>query len=136
MKIISHGAFILGLCQIFSFPAACAAGLPCPKEIDTRQILLHNIPGWQSYSAASNQKNYLNRLTFYSGHPKEQASLAPDNESSKSKILQWSFNDEEIWIACGYAETNIELIRKLEKPAHQCKVSYNTADLPISMNCR
>ncbi|WP_412757512.1 STY0301 family protein [Legionella bozemanae] len=115
--------FVYGL--IFLYHPAYAATIQCPTVIQTNQSLQHEINDWNVFTDELNGIHQFERITFYSGHPKENASLTPDHERSKVKKLTWTFGKQETWIACDYTRTKIQLIRKLPDGTKSCTVTYN-----------
>lgn len=105
---------------------ALAAILNCPSTIRTNQSLQQKIDGWDGFLDDGNKVYSFNRVTFYSGHPKFNASLAPDNEGTKGDKLIWSFGKDKIWLACGYSNTDIKLIRELPDIIKTCTVTYRS----------
>ncbi|KTD02180.1 hypothetical protein OQJ19_02660 [Fluoribacter gormanii] len=116
--------------------SSSAATIQCPQVIQTNQSLPHEIPKWDEFINGLNTANHFERITFYSGHPKETASLAPDTEHSKSQRLTWTFGGQETWIACEYTNTNIQLIQKIPAGTKSCTVTYNANfSKVIAINC-
>lgn len=113
-----------------------AATIQCPQSIRTNQSLQHEVKKWNVFVDDLNGTHQFERVTFYSGHPKEHASLAPDRETSKVKKLTWTFDKQETWIACEYTHTKIQLIQKLREGTKNCTVTYN-ADFSkvVAINC-
>ncbi|WP_454785199.1 STY0301 family protein [Legionella sp. WA2024007413] len=123
MKTTVGYSFFLGFIGLC--PIASAATIHCPAVIQTNQSLQQEITPWNGFMDNLNNTNHFERITFYSGHPKDHASLAPDTESSKIKKLTWTFGEQEIWIACEYTQTQIQLIQKLPVGTKSCTVTYN-----------
>ncbi|WP_182352020.1 STY0301 family protein [Legionella sp. PC1000] len=115
--------FLCGLGILYH--SAYAATLQCPQVIQTNQSLHHEIKDWDVFTDDLNGVHQFERITFYSGHPKENASLAPNHENSKAKKLTWTFGKKETWTACDYAHTKVQLIRKLPAGTKSCTVTYN-----------
>ena len=131
------------------FLLACSGGAmaapQCPSEIDTTQQLEKPAPGWREFHSKTPHR--LNQITFYDGHPDEQASLAPDTSKSMkgAEISTWQFGNRigrRIWIACGYAGTAISLIQELHDATRSCSITYDSkvrlAGLPriTNLDCR
>ncbi|WP_454780561.1 STY0301 family protein [Legionella sp. WA2022007384] len=134
MKITICISFFLGF--IGSYHLASAATIQCPQTIQTNQSLQHDISKWHGFLDNLNSNNHFERITFYSGHPKEHASLAPDSESSKIKKLTWTFGEQETWIACEYTHTQIQLIQKIPAGTKSCTVTYNANYFKVvAINC-
>lgn len=118
------------------YGSASATTLYCPKSIKTTESLQQKINHWDVFIDDWNMNHHFTRITFYTGHPKEHASLAPDNENTKTKKLIWTFDQQETWIACGYTNTSIELIQKLPKGTKKCTVMYNEDfSRVLTLNC-
>lgn len=127
--------FLFGL-TIFYHSSASVATIQCPQVIKTNQSLQQEIKEWDVFLDDWNYVHHFNRITFYAGHPKEHASLAPDSENSKVKKLTWTFDKQEIWVACGYSNITIQLIQKLPNETKKCTVTYNTNfSKVIAINC-
>ncbi|WP_058499321.1 STY0301 family protein [Legionella gratiana] len=125
MKLPINLILLFGL--IFCYRSVSATmPLQCPKVIKTTESLQQKITDWDTFFDDWNMEHRFTRVTFYEGHPKEHASLAPDNENTKSQKLTWTFNNQEIWIACGYTNTTLELIQKLPDRTKKCTIMYNT----------
>jgi hypothetical protein len=98
--------------------------MQCPPSLKTTQSLQEKVKGWDVFVSDLNAAHHLNQITFYDQHPKEHASLAPDNEDSKENKLSWTFNNNSIWLACGYSQTTVQLIQKLPAGMKHCTVRY------------
>jgi len=86
----------------------------CPSKIDTQEKLEKLPAGFESMTMDTNQ--YWVSVTLYSGHPKENASLAPDNNS-------WSFSLEDtIYLGCSYNQSKIMLFKQLPKQVTACEL--------------
>lgn len=86
----------------------------CPPKIETQEKLQQLPAGFDNMTMDAN--HYWVNVTLYSGHPKENASLAPDNNS-------WSFSPEDtIYVGCSYNESKIMLFKKLPKQVTACEV--------------
>ncbi len=134
MKILVLMPLILGLAM--TFHSSSAATLRCPQQIKTSESLQEKITGWDEFLDDGNIVHHFNRVTFYSGHPKEHASLAPDNEGTKGNKLIWTFAKDTIWLACGYSNTNIQLTQKLLNGTKLCAVTYDsTFSQVLTINC-
>lgn len=105
---------------------AMATPVNCPPIINTDQTLKQEINGWDGYTAATDSQHVLQGITFYDKHPKENASLAPDNENTKNNKLVWTFDKKsDVWVACRYSNTNVQLIQQLPKERGNCTVTYD-----------
>ncbi|MBA2711783.1 MAG: hypothetical protein H0U57_14485 [Tatlockia sp.] len=128
-------SIILGF---YVLPANSTA-LLCPPQINTKQFLEEKVPGWNEFLEADSKLSRLNRINFYAGHPKANASLAPDNENISSGKLTWTFNESDLWIGCAYSNTAIQLTQKLPHSIKKCTVSYDlNSSMPtiVAINCQ
>ena len=110
------------------FCISCFATLPslaaeCPAQLKTQQSLEATPAGWEPWIDAVNSRHGLESVAFYSGHPKELASLVPTNEDASDQDPVWDFDaKEQIWQACRYRDTKVQLIQKLPKGTVHCRV--------------
>ncbi|MBA3536641.1 MAG: hypothetical protein H0T84_08540 [Tatlockia sp.] len=126
MKIAIYlNTLILGLIT----PSVSAITLHCPPQIKTNQSLDIKVKDWNAFVDDWSNVNNATKVTFYAGHPKAQASLAPDNENYKAAKLNWTFNGNDIWLACGYSYTAVQLIQKLPNQIKTCSVIYDLKSL-------
>lgn len=100
--------------------------LQCPETIKSTQSLQNKAAGWEAF-VDNNTVYPLSRVTFFALHPKNQASLTPDQEKPKNNQLTWTFGKEEIWLACGYNNTSLQLIQKLPESTKSCVVTYDSS---------
>ena len=113
---------------LFACSTVAIAAPQCPSEIETQQQLTGAVPGWHDLRAKTPHR--LNQITFFDGHPDEQASLVPDTTKSVKgpEISTWQFASKagrRLWIACGYAGTTISLIQELPEALRTCSVMYD-----------
>ena len=114
-------------CSMITFEAS-AATTDCPKAIKTTQSLQGKMDNWDAFN--SNAPHNLSRVTFYSMHPKENASLAPDSTNKNQAI--WNFNEPEIWMACEYLNTSVQVIQKLPNTIKKCTATYDSSFSNVS----
>ncbi|MCL9682671.1 STY0301 family protein [Legionella maioricensis] len=94
----------------------------CPKQINRIEHINTAHDNWETISSIPN--NFLSGVSFYSGHPKEGASLKPN--SINKKVSKWTFSRKQrIYIVCEYNQTGIKLTQPLAKKTSQCTISYN-----------
>lgn len=111
-----------------------AAQIQCPTLIKTNQSLQEKLTGWDGFIDELNNTHHFNRISFYDGHPSEHASLAPDNSKGSKAI--WTFDSSNIWLACGYSNTDVQLIQKLTDTIKRCSVNYNSDfSAVVAVNC-
>ncbi len=121
---MNYWKLITGLCCIvFSTLAQAKLYTPnCPKQINRIEHINTAQDNWETIPSIPN--NFLSSVSFYSGHPKEGASLKP--RSLHKKMAKWTFSRKEmIYIVCEYNQTGIKLTQPLAKKTSQCTVHYN-----------
>jgi hypothetical protein len=131
--------FCFVLFSIFLSTAAYSFAIVCPQKLNIEQKLLSQPANWQMQQATPTY--YVNGLTFYSGNPKDQASLKP--ESSDQKQAVWTFSAaDQIYIACEYHQTTIQFTQALPPKTTTCQVNYDQSArsdegrlLPTQINC-
>lgn len=114
------------------FVFACSANgepiaIQCPAEVEVEQTAKGDA-GWEAI--AEKARVPLDRVTFYSGHPSEKASLTPDDPESEDSSDRWTFvraPNEDIWLSCVYAGSGAALARRLEASIKRCQVTYGPA---------
>jgi len=86
-------------------------------------------------------------ITFFDGDPKDEASLAPDNEQKAAGTIvsTWKFTAERkrgTFVRCSYFGTSLQLQRRLVPPPGMCAVTYDdkasTGGLPtiLKITCK
>jgi len=120
--------------KLFAALAALATALPafaadalCPDSVSVRQTGAAPTPEWSvSYSALPNR---LQMVTFYSGPPKDEASLVYDDfvNAKDSSTATWKFPKDArgYWVVCSYAGTTLELAKALPATLSSCQVVYD-----------
>ncbi|MGQ3887661.1 STY0301 family protein [Legionella sp. CNM-1927-20] len=107
----------------------------CPKIIKSTQTLKDKLDGWEAYLDVSQTEHPFSHITFYAGHPSENASLAPNNQNIKINMMIWRFQGNNFWVACNYRGTAIQLIQRLPKKTKICSVIYNKDNSIKSIFC-
>jgi hypothetical protein len=82
------------------------------------------------------QGHHFTQVSFYSGHPRDMASLVPDRQSENSSV--WQFSDkasEHFWLACEYTHTEMMLVKQLRTGFSECEVVF-AKQLVESITCR
>jgi hypothetical protein len=120
MRLVAALAFIAAL------PVSAADSL-CPDTVSVRQSGAAPAPDWSvSYSAAPLQ---VEMVTFYSGPPKEEASLVYDTwvNAKDTSTATWKFLHDArgYWIKCSYRGTTMELSKALPATLSSCRVTYD-----------
>lgn len=122
MSILLSGVLLLGGSSLLF--AKSNHEVLCPETMMTTESVTAVPAGWAT-SQASNSHPWQ-AITFYDGHPKDMASLAP-NKSNKNQAV-WRFapqKDRDIYVSCGYYRSSIELIQALPKSVDSCVVFYD-----------
>lgn len=106
---------------------ASAANLLCPDAVSVRQTGAGPAPEWAvSYSALPTE---LEMVTFYSGPPKDAASLVYDDlvQARDSSTATWTFPKDPrgYWVKCSYHGTTLELSKALPPAVTSCQVTYD-----------
>jgi len=121
---------LIGLAAVaaVSGPAYAAETELCPASIETQQSVKSAPYPFRAVAVA--RVSQLMGLTFFDGDPKDEASLAPDDEvKSGGKIVStWSFppgNARGTYLQCAFTDTTIVLQRKLEAAITKCAVTYD-----------
>ncbi len=100
----------------------------CPEFIETTQSLKGSIQAdFETITGAFQEKQRLERISVYSGHPKDGGTLVPDNDEYSSKDPYWTFqvNDNRgVWMGCTYNNTTIILVRKFPTATTKCVLKY------------
>jgi len=121
---------------LFAAAPVFAADSLCPESVDTRQTGTAPAPEWSvSYSGSPNR---LEMVTFYSGAPKDEASLVYDDfvSNKDSSLATWKFPRDArgYWVKCSYRGTTLELSKPLSATVSSCRVTYDRdAGLPSGL---
>jgi len=118
--------------------SASAADSLCPESVSVKQTGVVPAPEWSmSYSAAPIQ---LEMVTFYSGPPKDEASLVYDTwtNAKDASTAAWKLPKDPrgYWIKCSYRGTTVEVAKALPPTMSSCRVTYerqaaSAAGLPV-----
>lgn len=110
----------------------------CPSTVKTNEQLAGPVMGWTVMQ--DDAPHQLAGITFFDGPPAEKASLVYDavQRGKSEHVATWTFDAQsgrDIWVACSYSGTNIELMRSLPRGTHGCSVTYDpqqqVAGLPV-----
>ncbi len=109
-----------------ALPAAASDSL-CPETATVKQSGAAPAAEWSvSYRATPIA---LEMVTFYSGAPKDEASLVYDDfvRAKDSSIATWKFPKDArgYWVKCSYAGTTLELSKALPPTVSSCRVTYD-----------
>lgn len=122
-----HSAEFLTALFFVSTAFGADADIRCPATAAIHQVLADK-EGWVPIEGST--VAYLQSVAFYSGNPREGASLVPDF-SQKNRNLEtttWRFPaGSEPWLVCRYRETSAILGKKLRAGIRECEVHYRLA---------
>ena len=104
-----------------------AADSLCPDAVNVKQTAAAPAPEWSvSYSSAPTR---LEMVTFYSGSPKEEASLVYDSwiDAKDTSTATWKLPKDArgYWIKCSYRGTSMEISKALPSTISSCRVTYD-----------
>ena len=107
---------------------AAPVALECPPTVAVEQGVSAPV-GWKA--VLGTPVRALERVGFYSGDPKDGASLIPDNTKSikRESIDKWVFpksQREQVWFACFYVGVDTFLSKPLDIGVAQCEARYET----------
>ena len=134
------GAIFAALCD-----ATFAAEVDvCPGRLETRQSAKAPYP---YQLVPGNDAAPLMGITFFDGDPKDEASLAPDNETKAAgtTVSTWKFAADSnlgTFVRCSYFGTSLQLQRRLVPSPGMCTVTYDdkssTGGLPtiFKISCK
>jgi hypothetical protein len=131
-----HVLRLLAGAALFAAAPVFAADSLCPETVSAKQAGTAPAPEWSvSYSTSPNQ---LEMVTFYSGPPKDEASLVYDDfvSGKDSSLATWKFPRDArgYWVKCTYRGTTLELSKPLPSTLSSCRVTYNRdAGLPSGL---
>jgi hypothetical protein len=137
------------LIEIALFAALCGAtyaaeGDVCPAHLETRQSAKAPYP---YQLVPSEDASPLMGVTFFDGDPKDEASLAPDDEkkAAGTSVSTWKFATDDksgTFVRCSYFGTSLQLQRRLVPTPGTCAVTYDdktfTGGLPtiLKITCK
>lgn len=131
---------IMFVILLVAAPYAHAASYICPPLIDEEPRTakpLNGFEGWD-FKEEEDEDHVLTEVSLYSGHPKEMASLAPDNKGGKAPWV-WSNpkNGANYWLMCRYDRTRLTYIRKLDTFSKSCSVIQDKkTKKPSGLECQ
>lgn len=137
-KLVIFFAAWIALLQTTSFGSIAHAAKfesECPEEIKTKQSGAA-IKGWTTDVDTLNARQIFSGLVLFSGHPKDGATLMPDEappanpgeksvETSGAGDIVYTLTGKESYMACQYTSTVVRLIKKLPKDVKTCRVKFS-----------
>lgn len=137
------------LIEVVAYAALCGSAFAaetdiCPARLETRQSAKAPYP---YQLVPSNDASPLMGVTFFDGDPKDEASLAPDNEkkAAGTTVSTWKFAADDklgTFVRCSYFGTSLQLQRRLVPTPGTCAVTYDdkvsTGGLPtiLKITCK
>jgi len=128
------------LLPVASHSAELELVFTCPKVFPAVQASTDR--EWQSLEASDGQiiqarglPMKLSGMALYSGHPRERASLVPDDDKrmkGTGRTASWKFQGEH-WVGCNYANSGHMLIRPLPVTATACEMHYQVTSGKINI---
>jgi hypothetical protein len=108
-------------------PAFAAEGDICPAHLETRQSVKAPILSRRSRARALSPRM---GITSFDGDPKDEASLAPDDEKkvTRTTVSTWKFaggDKPSTLVRCSYFGTSVQLQRRLVPTPGTCTVTYD-----------
>lgn len=108
----------------------------CLPVIDTRQNVVTLAPYFTVYTDKSRLKNHLVGITLFEGHPREMASLKPDNGDEKGPWF-WTLDPKSpytYFMLCEYSSTVVTMIKGLPSGFTTCRTMHKDEDV-IGLSC-
>ena len=109
-----------------ALPASAADSI-CPETISVKQTGVAPAPEWSVSTRLTPIQ--LEMVTFYSGPPKDEASLvyAQFVRAKDASIATWTFPKDPrgYWVKCTYSGTTVELAKPLPPTVTSCHVAYS-----------
>jgi len=129
-------AFIAIMPFILALPAQ-AAGL-CPDRINVTGGSVADKPEGFTVWKNPNVYHWLNGLSIYDGHPRELASLIPDDPEKDEQV--WTLqenNPRGYWLECWYGNTHLRLIKELPENTVRCSTfQAKEGNHSLQVHCR
>jgi hypothetical protein len=129
----------------------------CPPSLEVQEKLVSTPADWSGmYEKASGETAYIDgneisdtvkllEVTLYSGEPKAQALLAPDNADSLSEEEEsdslWAFKSADdqkkqpLYVACNYEGSGISVFRKITAPVKSCSWHFKPDAVNNILTC-
>jgi hypothetical protein len=124
--------FLMSLVLAMLATSAQAADYLCPKHMTMEKQTAAAVDGFEvlntDKATGGTDAHYLEGISLYSGHPREQASLAPDNADSAKGPWVWTTakDDHGYWMECRYMRTSLVYVKKIGEGSATCKTIEST----------
>jgi hypothetical protein len=110
-----------------SGPAATPIADACPAQLNVRQSLVEDVPGW---TTMNQQASYpFARVAFFAGSPADTPLLVPTTEYKGRAGLHdtWDLprRASGYWVSCRYGNTTAAISRKLDDSVDYCLADYD-----------
>lgn len=116
---------ILFIFILFLSKHSLGVEIVCPREIKSEQSIVGTTTdGWENFDYHPQFSHKLQRLEVFSGPPKEDANLVPDNEKEPYYWTISKNNKNGYWISCKYMDTRISLVKKIPSKVSKCVYKY------------
>ncbi|MGA9723524.1 MAG: STY0301 family protein [Candidatus Binatus sp.] len=107
-------------------PQIARAQATCPATISVEQKASAPAADWTiTYSGF---QTAVAGVTIFDGPPSQQASLVPDNEKTIGDAVTQTWrlvkSDRGYWLQCEYANTTVQIYRRLPADVSRCDVTY------------
>jgi hypothetical protein len=76
-----------------------STSVECPEKIRPSTTLTNTPDGWAAMLGGSGDSHFEG-VSIYDGHPKEMASLAPDNKGQSTNVYVWTVRPQTNWRIC------------------------------------
>ena len=125
--------FALYFCAIMlsahTFAYSGEIAVACPAEVSG--VASSGSAPWQPFRSkvghpdlAGLASGELSAISLYSGHPRDEASLAPHDDRAVTADLRestWTL-DGETWVGCFYGGSSVQLVRALPATVTSCRM--------------
>ena len=124
-------ALTASLLVSIAFPAlqamAASVVIECPARITVEEIAKATYPSWEVTADKGKVDVHLQSMLLYDGHPREMASLVPNNtkEAHGLLIATWRLakteTDRGYWVGCAYRNSMTLLAKRLPDAVSSCR---------------
>jgi hypothetical protein len=101
--------------------------IKCPHRVEVAETLKASYPSWEVTADKGKGDVNLQSMLLFDGHPRELASLAPDQstEAKGQLIATWQLPkpeaDRAYWVACAYRNSMTMLVKRLPDTVMSCR---------------
>ncbi|MDB5823448.1 MAG: hypothetical protein JWR21_2152 [Herminiimonas sp.] len=106
----------------------------CPERIALEEVAKSDYPSWEVTADKGKVGFFLESIQLYDGHPREMASLRPDEEIEPHGRLAATWHlpkaepDRGYWVGCAYRNSMTLLAKRLPDTVSVCR--YTQKKLP------